>query len=132
MKDLSWSPVKRGTVFCSPACGGDCTHAQYTEAHHRAAQLVSTLGSGWYPRVWENLGWHWEAYYGPKTNTTASLTITQDTHAGDLLLIAHHAHGSYTAHGSDAKKLLAAARKYFALVARVSVAFARYFPGEAL
>lgn len=33
----------------------------YREAHAMAAQL----GSGWIPRVWENLGWYWTVRKGP-------------------------------------------------------------------
>lgn len=30
----------------------------------KAAALCKKLGKGWKPRVWENLGWHWEVQKG--------------------------------------------------------------------
>lgn len=56
-----WEPVLQGTVYCSPACGRGCTRKQYDTAVADAAALVKQLGTGWTPRVWENLGWHYEA-----------------------------------------------------------------------
>lgn len=56
-----WTPVRNGRVFCSPACGGRCTFAEYTKANKDAENLARTLGAGWKPRVWENLGWHFSA-----------------------------------------------------------------------
>lgn len=55
---LSWTPRRVGPVYCSPACGGKCRHADYLKAKETAAYMVKALGSGWRPRVWENLGWH--------------------------------------------------------------------------
>lgn len=132
MTTQSWTPVRRGNAYCSPACGGRCTYSAYTHAHERAGQLVDTLGLGWSPRVWENLGWHWSVYYRPKTDTTTGLTITPLTDQAGFFLSAHHPYGSFTTHGPDVNKLLAATRKHFALIARVAVAYARYFPGEPL
>lgn len=62
MKKLSWTPVQRGArgeIYCSPACGGDCTMEAYLEATRLARAAADKLGRGWMPRVWENLGWHW-------------------------------------------------------------------------
>lgn len=64
-----WTPVKRGAVFCSPACGGGCTHASFLKAHSDAAMLCETLAKTtaiktWRPNVWENLGWHCNAISG--------------------------------------------------------------------
>lgn len=61
VKKLSWDPVHRGDIYCSPACGGKCTWAAYQDAHAKAKALALLLGKGWGPRVWENLGWHWAA-----------------------------------------------------------------------
>lgn len=61
---LSWNPVRRGKVYCSPRCGGGCTWEDHRVAKMNAQQLAHhlnrTMGPrGWLPRVWENLGWHW-------------------------------------------------------------------------
>lgn len=57
---LSWTPMKRGSILCSPACGYNCTQTAHDKAHRDAAALVASLGGAphWKPRVWENLGWH--------------------------------------------------------------------------
>lgn len=59
-----WTPVRRGRVYCSPACGRGCTHAEFMTATRKAKALVKRLGAGWKPCVWENLGWHYEAVKG--------------------------------------------------------------------
>jgi hypothetical protein len=61
MKPLSWKARRRGDLYCSPACGGACTWAAYTKAKAEAVALTKRLGPGWKSRVWENLGWHYEA-----------------------------------------------------------------------
>lgn len=60
-KPLSWKPVRRGALYCAPACGGGCTWAAYGEAHRKGNELARRLGPGWSPNVWENLGWHYSA-----------------------------------------------------------------------
>ena len=62
MEGLSQKPryEKNGT-YCSPACGRGCTERAYTTAVAKADLLAETLGSGWVPKVWENLGWHYAA-----------------------------------------------------------------------
>jgi hypothetical protein len=57
----SWTPVRKGAVFCSPACGLGCLHVDYLAARNNAAHLAELLGQRWQPRVWENLGWHYAA-----------------------------------------------------------------------
>lgn len=54
---LSWTPVRNGSLFCSPACGRGCT----SEEHHLASAVASATAAaiGWRAEVWENLGWHW-------------------------------------------------------------------------
>jgi hypothetical protein len=64
MKELSWKPRRRGDIYCAPACGASCSYASYVQAKQKAAELAKTLGPGWTPRVWENLGWHYEARRG--------------------------------------------------------------------
>lgn len=60
-KKLSWTPVRRGKVYCSPACGGDCTWAAHYSATRNAAALAKRCGPAFKPVVWENLGWHYRA-----------------------------------------------------------------------
>jgi len=60
-KTLSWSPVRKGNIYCSPGCGGGCTWEAYEAAVAHASELCERLGEGFEPRVWENLGWHFEA-----------------------------------------------------------------------
>lgn len=67
-KPLSWEPVRRGPIYCSPACGARCSYAAYRAAVTQSARLARTLntqlGPGWRPRVWENVGWHWAVLRG--------------------------------------------------------------------
>lgn len=60
-EEKAWKPVLRqdGT-YCSPRCGFKCTKAAHDEAQRNAKLLVTALGPGWKPRVWENGGWHFE------------------------------------------------------------------------
>lgn len=61
MKALSWKPRRKGDTYCSPACGNHCTKAAFDLAHKRGAALAKRCGKGWSYKVWENLGWHYEA-----------------------------------------------------------------------
>lgn len=96
-QDVRWKPVSRGKVFCSPACGYDCTHAMHLDAHTNAKALVASLdktsGKGWKPHVWENLGWHYSAisacgrikvhpYHGSKPLTGCTAFLGQADRAG--------------------------------------------------
>jgi hypothetical protein len=58
------TPVRQGSIYCAPFCGGRCTWAAYKKAKADAAALVKVLGDGWKPRVHENLGWHFSADKG--------------------------------------------------------------------
>lgn len=61
--DDRWTPVRRGSIYCSPACGGSCTLAAYQKACTDAVELVASIGGvGWKTNVWENLGWHWSVF----------------------------------------------------------------------
>ena len=60
MKPLSWKPVRRGQIYCAPACGRGCSHNEYLDAHKHAAALAKRLGRRWTPFVHENLGWHFK------------------------------------------------------------------------
>lgn len=59
-KAADWVPVRRGRIYCAPACGGKCTWAAHQLAHRRARALARRLGEGWTPEVHENLGWHYK------------------------------------------------------------------------
>lgn len=58
-KPLSWKVKRKGTLYCSPACGGGCTWAAYRRAKRRAKTLAKHMGKGWKICVHENLGWHY-------------------------------------------------------------------------
>lgn len=60
-KPLSWKARRNGEIYCSPACGSNCTRASYEQALKLAAALCKELGPSWVPRVWENMGWHCQA-----------------------------------------------------------------------
>ena len=59
MSDRNWTPVRRGGIYCSPACGYGCKHAAFLKAERDAKKLAAQLGPEWKPHVWENLGWHY-------------------------------------------------------------------------
>lgn len=63
-----WTPqIKPGGIYCSPACGFNCTRVAYDRAVVEAAALATQMGEGWYPKVWENGGWHFKASKGCAT-----------------------------------------------------------------
>ena len=62
MSELSWKARKNGAVYCAPACGHRCTFKEYQAAKANGARLVKLLGKGWRVRVWENMGWFYEAF----------------------------------------------------------------------
>ena len=68
-----WTPVLKGDVFCSPACSCGCKKADFDSATKKAHALAHTLGDGWEPSVWENLGWHFEA-----KKRSATVTVDRD------------------------------------------------------
>lgn len=55
---LSQNPIRRGAVYCSPACGHGCLYADYIAASESAIRLAAACGPGWIPRISENLGWY--------------------------------------------------------------------------
>jgi hypothetical protein len=67
-KELSWEPIRKGAIYCAPACGGSCTWAAHQRAVKDASALAKELGVGWHSRVWENLGWHHEAKFNSGSN----------------------------------------------------------------
>ena len=52
-----WKVVRKGEIYCAPACGGDCTWAQYTAMKNQAKTMCKELGDGWKPQLNHNLGW---------------------------------------------------------------------------
>lgn len=63
---LSWKPVRRGPIYCAPACGLGCTWLAFKRVTRAAEALARRLGKGWEPEVWENLGWHYSVTRGGK------------------------------------------------------------------
>ncbi len=61
---LSRKPRRMGTRYCSSACGRGCTIFEHKRAVLQAKKMAANLGRNWRPRVWENLGWHSEAFCG--------------------------------------------------------------------
>ena len=59
-KPNPWKPIRDGEIYCAPACGRGCTHAEYAKAISESDGYAQHLGAGWKTRVFENLGWHWE------------------------------------------------------------------------
>lgn len=57
----AWKAVRRGDIYCAPACGHKCTWQEYQTAKLKARALADRLGSGFKPFVHENLGWHYRA-----------------------------------------------------------------------
>ena len=57
---INWKPVRKGATYCSSACGGQCTRADYEKANEAGKLVLASLKNpkGWRVRVWENLGWH--------------------------------------------------------------------------
>lgn len=62
--DKRWRPVRRGTIYCSPACGFQCTHADFVLATEKGEALARRMGPGWKPYVWENCKWHYSVQLG--------------------------------------------------------------------
>jgi len=61
---LTWVPRRRGPIFCSSACGCRCRWVDHERYRKRAQAVARQLGKGWKARVWENLGWHAEVFFG--------------------------------------------------------------------
>jgi hypothetical protein len=89
--ETDWTPrLLPGGKYCSPRCGGAkgyCTKAAFDRATKTSATLAARLGDGWQPRVWENLGWHWEVVKG---------TVAKDRFDGTGVIVGESS-GNYTA-----------------------------------
>lgn len=59
LKELSWKPVRRGRIYCAPACGSKCLWVDYQRARAAATKLQQRIGDPFRMRVWENMGWHY-------------------------------------------------------------------------
>ncbi len=60
-----WEPIaKPGGIYCSPACGFNCTKADYDQAVADGVALAERMGAGWRASIWENLGWHYNVHKG--------------------------------------------------------------------
>lgn len=55
----AWTPVRRGKLYCFPACGGGCTWAAYQKAKRDGELVARLLGSNWRARISENCHWFW-------------------------------------------------------------------------
>lgn len=111
---LSWKPKSRGAIYCSPACGCDCTYASFKKANSDAAKLAKRMGRGYKPYVWENMGWHFKVYNGkievyPRSFTGGFIVFIQ-THPQFIVggnnpkLLVKQALAEFDAHLSALKK----------------------------
>ena len=75
---LSWTPVRIGKFYGSPACCGAkfCTWDEYQRAKKESAHMLKALGKGWQDNTHENLGW----YAGVKKSV---ISISRDKDEGD-------------------------------------------------
>jgi hypothetical protein len=105
-RKLSWKPVKRGSIYCSSACGRGCTSAEYDLAVKKAAALAKRMGKGWKPRVWENLGWHYMVRNG-------IFEITVPSFNGDRYIAWVQSYPQFIVHCKDPRKGLRQAIKDF-------------------
>lgn len=99
--DTSWTPVRRGKVYCSSACGHGCLYADYLKAQHAAKALAKRMGDGWKPKIWENLGWHYSAVH-----RASGISINEYPYSGDHFTV-YALGGAYT--GKTPAKAIAAA-----------------------
>jgi hypothetical protein len=101
-RPLSWKPKLNGEVYCSSACGSKCKRADFERATARAEALVKRLGSGWEPKVWENMGWHYSA-----RSKSGYLTVHERwLHSGKkdvVTLVGEQLPDTYTAYLSQEK-----------------------------
>ncbi len=89
------------TKRCASWCGSGSIGEEYHKAKRAAAALAKQLGKGWKPRVWENMGWHFEA---------VSLCGRLEVHGGSggraftaYLGEPSHPGGRWAQHGKTAK-----------------------------
>lgn len=98
----AWVPVRKGDVYCSPACGGQCKYKAYQWAKRQSAKLVKQAGPGWTARVWENLGWHYAI-----SSPTRHVKVHPSCGGGDFLAFlgpASCSGGDFTAYGKTVQE----------------------------
>lgn len=118
-KSLSWRPVRRGKIYCAPACGVDCTLEDYTAALRNGAKLARALGPGWKPRVWENCGWHFEAIHATGFVVHASVGVHGPaSYWADMIVDGRQYHSSSYPSAATAVQVVVGAMR--AHLARVS------------
>lgn len=80
MDTRNWTPILDGKIYCSAACGCKCTKEAYDKAHTDGDTLVNRLGTDdWEVRVWENMGWHYEARHKRETVSISESTYSDGT-----------------------------------------------------
>lgn len=117
---LTWTPVRRGAIYCSPACGGGCTWAAFQEATGNADALAKRIGGGWKPRVWENLGWHYSVTSPNNYVKMHPKVYPPDRRTRYLAFFGwpEGPGGNFTTNGTDFKKVLAAGLSEARAIAR--------------
>lgn len=78
---LSTQPVRKGAIYCSPRCGGNCKHKDYLLAVKTAAAMADELGPGWKPVVFENMGWYAQSTF-PAFANEDRIFVSCDLHMG--------------------------------------------------
>src|SRR5882724_6015615 len=67
--ERDWTPIKRGDMYCSPACGGNCKRSAYDAAVKRAKDAIASMPhpQNWEMRLNENMGWYSSIFCGGMT-----------------------------------------------------------------
>lgn len=111
---LSWKPVLRGNIYCSPACGASCTKAAHDEAVKKAKALAKRMGKGWKIRVHENLGWFYAVVKGePMIYSAGFLEIIPPHRPGDTYTAWVQSSPQFIVHDKDPKIALRKAVEAF-------------------
>lgn len=78
------TPIRRGEIYCSPACGRNCTKAQHELAMMRGEMLADRMNQqqggwkDWQCHVWENSpGWCYDIRRPVSGGNTGTSTHTQ-------------------------------------------------------
>lgn len=58
--DMTWVPVRKGEIYCAPACGRGCTWREYQAAQRSAKRMIKQLRN--VPTPFEQFDDEWEAY----------------------------------------------------------------------
>lgn len=108
---LSWKPVRRGDIYCSPACGADCKYSDFLKAKEEAKKLCKTLSNGFKSDVWENMGWHRRARKG-------AIVVGLPMYPDDTYDATHQSPGNVWVRAKTPKKALAALLVEYKLMAK--------------